>query len=180
MPQDKSERLVLRITSDLKKEIERHAKKQNISASELVRNVLEDVVCKNKKEIEKQVTMISTIDKRINHLLQELVFSDTEKTISSVKKELRDYKRLSYSQQVEAIQRILEEVNYNDSKTQQLIKMYDSDSRVLEHFSESIDDADNEAIQEKSDVLYERLWNSTNKLYRHLCTKYLNNKKTFL
>jgi len=178
MNQEKNERLVLRITSELKKSIEELAKKQNVSASELVRNVLEDVVCKKKKEIESQARMISSIDKRINHLLQELIFADKEKKINNIKKELRDYKKLSNSQQVEVIEMILEETNYSDSKTQQLKAAYEDDfltyEKLIETFSEDANTKEN-AFQEKYDPIYEKLWNSTYKLYKHLCNRYLSN-----
>ncbi|PKM94175.1 MAG: hypothetical protein CVU84_11985 [Firmicutes bacterium HGW-Firmicutes-1] len=177
MKQDKNERLVLRVTPGLKQSIEELAQKQNMSVSELIRKVLEDVVCKKQKEIEQCVLMINTIAEHINHLLEQMVFVGNPKDISRITKEVRDYRKISYSHQSKAIEIIMEEKALKDTKIQSLKSILDNDSKILSDYLEKSGDdlkslKDYGIIQDRTDILEEQLWNSTYKLYKYLCGKY--------
>lgn len=177
MQQDKNDRLVLRITPSLKKSIEELAKKQNVTASELVRKTLEAVVNKNQKEIEQSVLMVKTISKHINSILEDMIFATKQNDINKLTKQLRDYRRLSYSHQIKVITMITEEKNFNDNKTQLLKIAFES---ALCEYNEIFDDSDEEVlnndnlkvINSRTEALEDKLWDSAYKLYSHLINKY--------
>lgn len=178
MKQDMNERLVIRVTPSLKKSIEDLAQKQNINVSELIRNVLEDVVCKKQKEIEECVLMTDTIAKHVNNLLEHMVFAGS-KDISRITKEVRDYKKIAYSHQLKAIEMIMEEKAMNDIKVQSLKSTLENDSKTLSDYLEKSSDdlqsfKDFGIIQDRAESLEEKLWSSTYKLYKLLCDKYFN------
>lgn len=179
--QEKTERLIIRISVDLKNKIEDLAKKQNMTTSELVRTVLEDVVCKRDKEIEECIRMVNTIAKHSNHIMEELVFASLPQDIKRLTKELRHYKKLSYEHQLNAIEMILEDKRFKDAKTQSLMESSEQAQAALNHYIEKMNEKHNdehvsvfEQVEEKMNLLEDHVWNTTYKLYIHLCNKYFN------
>jgi hypothetical protein len=181
MKQDKTERLIIRITEDLKNKIEALAKKQNITTSELVRTVLEETVCKKDKEIEECIMMVTTIAKHINSIMEELVFTSLPHEVNKLSSELRHYKKLSYEHQLNAIEMILEYEQFNDAKAQSLIEISDQAQKALNNYIKKTSEYNGdgmtsifETIQDKINLLENNVWNSTYKLYMHLCNNYFN------
>jgi hypothetical protein len=177
MNQEMNDRLVIRISESLKKSIEKLAKKQNLTSSELVRNVLEEAVSKNQREIQDCIVMVDTISRYIQEQLIGKAFMGYYSDFDAINKEIRDYKKILYTHQAKAIELITEEIHLSDNRIERLKNAFQKDIKALNDYSSRYteDERANDYFGDYKDNiirLEDELWDSTDKLYNLMISAY--------
>lgn len=178
MQTEKSEQLVVRLSSSLKYKIEVLANDEGMTTSEYVRKVLEDVSSKKEREIEEYIRIVRTLEREINTLLNNLLLFEHDKDDQLSK--IKTYKQFLYKQQTKVIETIMDVYDDNDDKTLQLQKKWLHNISAFENYLE-IDESsrkDYEMINpmDKLTLLENKVQDSTEKLYQHLIKRFYNNK----
>lgn len=175
----KDSTLIIRIPLKLKQRIEDLAKQKKISSSELVRKLLEDSIFIHEKEIKEHIMLVNHLAKLVKERAAELDADDVEKY-----KEIRDYKKVLYSHQLEFIKLVSEEMGITNSE----IKILKDDLKFMDlmhqgynsliHSNKPYDEFYNDFKMNKGNIedsnqhREELSWEKTGKLYSLLLKKY--------
>jgi predicted DNA-binding protein len=177
----KDSTLIIRMPLRLKQRIEGLAKEKKISSSELVRKLLEDSIFIHEKEIKEHIMLINHLSKLVKERTIELDADNVE----TYNKEIREYKKLLYSHQLEFIKLISEETGITDSE----IKLLKDDLKFMDlmhqgynsliHSNKPYDEFYNDFkmldkgnIENSNQHLEELSWEKTGRLYSLLLKKY--------
>lgn len=179
MPTVKNDRLVVRISPDLKKKIEAFAAEKGKNSSEFVREILEGIVFEKQKKIENIVSIIDGITHFLNQMLLNGILAKNSASIKKHSKDVYNYQNLLHTHQLRAIELISEEIEINDKK----IKALKRDIKlVLEKLNNYLDEESEidsyMKSDDKIDFLEQQLFRKADKLYRYVLEKYRRSQHT--
>jgi predicted DNA-binding protein len=177
----KDSTLIIRIPLKLKQRIEDLAKEKKISSSELVRKLLEDSIFIHEKEIKEHIMLVNHLSKLVKERETELDADNVEK----YNKEIREYKKLLYSHQLEFIKLVSEEIGITNSE----IKILKDDLKFMDlmhqgynnliHSNKPYDEFYNDfkildkgKSEDHNQYLEGLSWEKTDRLYSLLLKKY--------
>lgn len=177
----KDSTLIIRIPLKLKQRIEDLAKRKKISSSELVRKLLEDSIVIHEKEIKEHMMLINHLLKLVKERTLELDADNADAN----NKEIREYKKLLYSHQLEFIKLVSEETDVIDSEIKLLkddLKFMDLmhqgynnlvyTNKPYDEFYNDFKMPDKGKREDRNQHLEEFFWEKTDKLYSLLLKKY--------
>lgn len=182
----KDSTLIIRIPLKLKQQIEALAKRKKISSSELVRKLLEDSIVVHEKEIKEHMMLINHLSKLVKERTLELDADHADE----YDKEIREYKKLLYSHQLEFIKLVSKEADITDSEIKYLKEdlnfmnlMHQGYNNLVytnkpyDEFYNDFKMPDNGKREERNQYLEEFFWEKTDKLYSLLLNKYSRNEE---
>lgn len=187
MPPIKDGTLIIRMPLKLKQRIEELAKEKKISSSEFVRTLLEDSIFIHEKEIKEHIMLINHLSKLVKERAIELDTNNGEK----YNKEVREYKKILYSHQLEFIKLVSEEIGITDSE----IKILKDDLKFMDLMHQGYDNLvqsnkpydefyndfkmlDKGNFEDNNQHLEELSWEKTGRLYSLLLKKYSEYKES--
>lgn len=189
MPPAKDGTIIVRVPLKLKQKIEDMAKEKNVSASELVRKLIEESVYKNEKELEEQIQFVNNISRYIDNLLKESAKEPGTVDVEKYTKEIREYKKLLYTHQSKVIKLLSDNITIDDSVTKSIrddlrfinfindgINNFINSNTINENFIKENRLGSKKDIEQKKESIVEMEWEKTDRLYSLMLKKYEENQ----